>query len=149
MISKILVAVDFSENSKRALDAAVDLAEKLNASITILNVIQTPPSMAGSIGFFSGDVPVYFDPLFYDELKKKSEQSIANVINKVKELKPNMTLLPLVKEGNPVREIVDASRDFDLIVVGHKGVSRVHEAFMGTTSERIVNLAKCPVLVVQ
>jgi nucleotide-binding universal stress UspA family protein len=144
-----LVATDFSENSKRALDVAVDLAEKLNASITILNVVQTSPSVAGSIGFFSGDIPVYFDPLFYDEVKKKSEQAIANVINKVKELKPNMTLLPLVKEGNPIREIVDATKNFDLIVIGHKGLSRVHEVFMGTTSERIVNLAKCPVLIVQ
>ncbi len=131
------------------MDAAVDLAEKLNASITILNVVQIPPPTDIWLGA-AGNVPIEkFDPSIIEERKKRSEQAIANVIDKLKEFKPNMTLLPLVKEGNPIHEIVDATKNFDLIVIGHKGLSRVHETFMGTTSERIVHLAKCPVLVVQ
>lgn len=143
MINKILVATDFSENANRALDFAVDLAEKLNAFITVLNVIQyITPVVAIQGGFVLPDN-------YFSDIKKMHEHEMDNVVNKLKGRKPNLRISFLVKEGYPVNEIISMAKDFDIIVIGHKGLSRMHEAFMGTTSERIVHLAKCPVLVVQ
>ncbi len=144
MNSKILVATDFSENANRALDFAADLAEKLNASVTVVNVIQYVPGIvtAGS------ETGITLPENYFIEMRKMSEQAMTKAVNKVKALKPNLKISSIVKAGSPVNEIISIAEDFGIIVIGHSGQDSLREAFMGTNSERIINMSKCPVLVI-
>ena len=126
LINKILVATDFSENSSRALDESLELADKLNASVTLLKVIT--------------------------EFVKEQEhrQTLTEVVNKAKQKKPNITIKELIdySGGNPAGTIIQIAADFDLVVVGHRGISGLQKLFMGSVSERVVHLSTKPVLIV-
>lgn len=144
MIRKILVATDFSENANRALNFAADMAEKLNASLTVVNVIQ----YVSGIITGGSEAGITFPEDYFVEMRKMSEQAMAKDVNKIKEIKPSLTITSIIKTGFPTNEIISIAENFDIIVIGHSGQNSLRDAFMGTTSERIVSMAKRPVLVV-
>ena len=116
-MNKILVGTDFSDGSYRALNFALEIAEKFAASITILNVVYPPTSEA------PGDVeyPVPWIENFSADWKKYNEQALMKLVNKTKERKPNVAISSLIKEGQPAPKIIEASKDFDVVVLGQKG----------------------------
>lgn len=126
LIKKILVATDFSENANRALDKALELADKLNASVTLLKVIT----------------------VFIKE--QEHRQALTEAVNKAKHENPNIAINELIDYAgeNPAGIIIKIAEDFDLVVVGHRGLSGLQELFMGSVSERVVHLSRKPVLVV-
>ncbi len=154
MINNILVATDFSENANRALDFAADLAEKLNASITVVNVIQYVSGIVTAAGILTGgcnserDTGTTLPENYFADMRKMSEQAMVKVVSKVKGFKPNLKISSAVKAGSPVNEIISMLEDFDIIVIGHSGQDSLREALLGANSERIVNMVKCPVLVI-
>jgi nucleotide-binding universal stress UspA family protein len=144
LLSKILVATDFSENASRALDYALNLAEGLHASVTILNVVQNKLPF----GVSGAEVAVVRGENYLLGLKRINEGKIASIINDVKNQKNLLSVSLIVKIGNPVHEILSEAKNFDILVIGHKGESNLLEPFTGTTSERILHGAEGPVLVV-
>jgi nucleotide-binding universal stress UspA family protein len=148
MIKKMLVAVDGSSNSDRALDYALNLAEKCGSSVLILNVFQLP-------AFYESpeEPPVYSTSRadFISDLQKMHEETLARVAGKARALKPGLEIAAELREGEPAAQVVGVAKEggFDLIVVGHKGWSRMREIFLGGTSERVAHLAECAVLIVK
>jgi nucleotide-binding universal stress UspA family protein len=144
LFSKVLVATDFSENANRAVDYAVDLAEKLHASVTILNVVQNklPFGMSGA------EIAVVRGEDYLLGVKRVNEGKIASSIEKFKKQHNSLSISSIVKIGNPVQEILSEAKKFDILVIGHKGESNLLMQFTGTTSERILHSAKIPVLVI-
>jgi nucleotide-binding universal stress UspA family protein len=148
LIKKMLIAVDGSANSDRALDYGLDLAEKCGASVLILNVFQLP-------SFYENpdEPPAYSAGRagFIQDLHKVHEETLARVAGKARKLKPALEITAELREGEPAAQIVEAAREgeFDLIVVGHKGWGRMREIFLGGTSERVAHLAQCAVLIVK
>jgi nucleotide-binding universal stress UspA family protein len=148
LIKKVLVAVDGSENALRALGFALDLAEKYAASVLILNVFQLPAVSA------SPDDPLVYSSsraAFIKDLQKVHEESLAKAIDEAKRLKPGLEIAAELKEGEPAAQIVEAAKEggFDVIVVGHRGLGRLSEVFLGGVSERVSHLASCAVLIVK
>lgn len=139
-----MVATDFSANANRAVDYAVEMAEKLSSSVTILNVIQNklPFGMSGA------EIAVVRGEDYLLGVKRINEGKIALIINDVKNQKNLLSVSSIVKIGNPVHEILSEAQNYDILVIGHKGESNLLEPFTGTTSERILHGAKVPVLVV-
>ena len=147
MITKILVAIDGSEHADKALDFALDLAEKYSATITLVNVFQVP--MFGYLG-----EPFAYPALlaeFTNEVKRMHEQILSKALKKAKELKPNLKISTVLEEGRPSDKIVETAKEgnFDLIVMGHRGLGRVKEFFLGSVSDRVADEAHCPVLIVK
>lgn len=144
LFSKVLVATDFSENADRAVDYAVDLAMKLHASVTILNVVQNklPFGMSGA------EVAVVRGEDYLLGVKMVSEGKIASITEHVRKQKTQLSISSTVRIGNPVQEILSEAKNFDVLVIGRKGQSNLLEPFTGTTSERILHGATIPVLVV-
>jgi nucleotide-binding universal stress UspA family protein len=151
LITKILVGVDGSKNSEKALDSALDLAEKFSASILILNVFQPPPELGyqantvtqfpatgiaqetiGSHSNLSG---------FINDLRKVHEEILSNAAERAIKLKPMLKITTELKEGNTPFQIIATAAEggFDLIVVGHLGDSEIKEFLLGSTSERVVH----------
>jgi nucleotide-binding universal stress UspA family protein len=148
LIKKMLVAVDGSANSERALDFALNLAEKYGSSILILNVFQLPT-------FYESpeEPPVYSASRadYIKDLQQMHENTLARAAAKARTLKPGLEIAAEMRKGEPAAQIVRAAKEggFDLIVVGHKGWSRMREIFLGGTSERVAHMAECAVLIVK
>jgi nucleotide-binding universal stress UspA family protein len=149
LLKNVLVAVDGSENSHRALDFALDLGEKFNAAIMILNVSGSLTMGAvpeESTAYSGGGMAV-----FAKDLLKIHEEILSKAVARAKKVKPNLTISSMLREGDPALEIVNAAKEggFDVIAVGHKGLSKMKELFLGSTSEKVAHLAPCPVIIVR
>lgn len=149
MIRNVLVAVDGSENSDRALDFSLDLAEKYGAAVRVLNVSESP--VMGVVPLEPTTVSGESMVVVAKDLQKFHEEILNKAVNHAKEVKPNVVLSSKLREGNPALEIVDEAKDagFDIIVVGHHGSGRVRELFLGNISEKVAHLAPCPVVIVR
>jgi nucleotide-binding universal stress UspA family protein len=145
-IKKILIPVDFSKASLKALDHAAYLAKLSGADITLLNVPETLSVTKGQ-GIF--DPPVYHE----DYEKHVSDQSIARLHEMAEQLKKkvNIKVDTLCIVGNPHAEILNVSKKIkaDLIVMGTHGASGAKEFFIGSNTFKIIKDAKCPVLSVR
>jgi len=149
LINKVLVAIDGSENSDRALDFALDLAEKYGATITVLNVSE-PPTM-GAVPMEPMNISGESMILFAKDLGKFHEEILNKAVAHAKLVKPSMSVLSKLRDGDPALEIVAAAKDegFDIVVVGHRGSGRMREMFLGNISEKVAHLAPCPVVIVR
>jgi nucleotide-binding universal stress UspA family protein len=148
VIKKVLVAVDGSENSLRALGFALDLAEKYAASVLIVNVFQLPAMYTNPEESFmySGSRAA-----FIKDLRRLHEETLAKAVDEAKRLKPGLEVAAELKEGEPAGQIVEAAKEggFDVVVVGHRGLSRLSEIFLGGVSERVAHLASCAVIIIK
>jgi nucleotide-binding universal stress UspA family protein len=150
LIGKILVAVDGSENSDRALDFALDVAEKYGAALTLLNVSE-PPAMGAvpmELTAVSGESMVEFGK----DLLRIHEEILRKAVAHAKIVKPEIVVSIRLREGDPVVEIVSLAKEegVDLVVVGHECAGRVKEFFgLGGISEKVAHLAPCSVVIIR
>jgi nucleotide-binding universal stress UspA family protein len=150
MIKQVLVAVDGSENSLRALDFALDLTEKYTASLTILNVSESVALSA--VPQDPSAISIERLVTFNKELNKIHENILKKAFLHAKESKPKMPVSSKLREGNPAYQIIAEAKESgcDVIVVGHKGVGKVKEFLgLGGISEKVVHNAPCPVIIVR
>ena len=140
MFRKILLAYDGSEGANRALEVGIDLAKIHGAVLWALAVEEKLPRFSGTI----------------DEVKE--EKQFANEhygklleAAKVKAKQAGIELKPLMQPGHPAQTIVAVAKEgkFDLVLVGHTGLSGVWAAFLGTTAEKVSRHAPCSVLIVR
>jgi nucleotide-binding universal stress UspA family protein len=161
LITKILVGVDGSKNSEKALDYALEIAEKFSASILILNVFQPPPEF-GYQSKMPSQLPASGYPqdtisdqsnmsTFIKDLRKMHEAVLFKAAERAIKLKPKLEITTELEEGNTPSQIIATAVNggFDLIVVGHMGDSPIKEFLLGSTSERVVHQARCAVLIVK
>ncbi len=149
LIKNILVAVDGSENSDRALDFALDLGEKFDAAVMILNVsepLPIEPVQTGSTIYSNGNIAS-----INKDLLKIHEEVLSKAVAHAKAVKPNLTSSSTLREGEPAYEIVNAAKEggFDVIVIGHRGMSKMAELFLGSVSMKVAHLTPCPVIIVR
>jgi len=142
-IRRILVPIDFSIHSKNALKYAVPLAAKFRASLHLVYVVE-PTIYPADLGF--GQVVL---PEIEEELSVKGEAELNGMIEK--EIGGRVRASARVRTGKPHQEILSEARekDVDLIVVATHGHTGVEHMLFGSTAERIVRNAKCPVLTIR
>jgi universal stress protein A len=137
---KILVPVDFSEHSAEAVRVAADLSRRLEASLTLVHVYD-PLVYALPDGFTYMPQPAIDQLLqaFSDQLAKTKLQALEAGARRVE---------TQVLQGLVAGAIIDhaARGAFDLIVMGTHGRTGMQHVLMGSTAERVVRLAACPVL---
>lgn len=141
MFSKILVPVDGSENSKRAFNYAAYLSKNLKGKITILHIADAPPT-------------VYVQSQkVLDELLEKYSKAREKVFDEYRELaqKEGVEIKTNVIFGDPGQAIVKFSieEEFDVIIIGNRGMGHLKEMVMGSVSSTVVHDAKCPVLLIK
>ncbi|HZQ46119.1 MAG TPA: universal stress protein [Verrucomicrobiae bacterium] len=142
-LRKILVPVDFSGESKRALQYAVGFARQFGASITLLHVVEPmvyPPD--------AGYGPMISQVPNIGSIRKAGTRLSA--LGK-KQVGRELLAETAVLTGSPHHEITRAARALaiDLIVMGTHGYTGLNHALMGSTAERVVRHAPCPVFVVR
>jgi universal stress protein A len=137
-LQKILVPIDFSEGSRKALHYAIALAKQSQGEILLLHVLEMPP------------VPVQaFETAF---MEITPEESVANeLLQWQAEAGSSAPVKTLVCSGSASPEIVRVANEnnMDLIVIGSHGRTGLARLILGSTAERVVRHAACPVLVVR
>ena len=141
MFSKILVPIDGSPTSYRGLQCAVDVAKKYGAEITLMHVIEQP-----TYGF-SGSVVPSIPEKVYADLERFSEELLAKRTRELTRM--GVRTRTLVKRGNPSDEVLNVSRDFDLIVMGSRGVGGFKKLLLGSVSSKVAFEAPCTVTLVR
>jgi nucleotide-binding universal stress UspA family protein len=142
-IRSILVPIDFSVHSKNALKYAVPLAEKFNASLHLVYVVE-PTIYPADLGF--GQVVL---PGVEEELREKGEGELDAL--RRREIGKRVKATTAVRTGNPHQEILREAEEkgVDLIVVATHGHSGVEHMLFGSTADRIVRRSKVPVLTIR
>jgi nucleotide-binding universal stress UspA family protein len=142
-IRSILVPIDFSLHSKNALKYAVPLAEKFKASLHLVYVVE-PTIYPADLGF--GQVVL---PGVEEELREKGGEELNSLMER--EIGGRVKSSCAVRTGNPHQEILREAEELGvaLIVVATHGHSGVEHMLFGSTADRIVRNAKCPVLTVR
>jgi nucleotide-binding universal stress UspA family protein len=140
-IKKILVPLDFSDCSKKALRYAVALARQFGAELVCLHVVEIPYG-AGEAGM------VVEMQTFRKNLQAESRRALAELVEAEA---PDVTAMSRLRSGAPHHEIALAAQELeaDLIVISTHGRTGLGRFFLGGTTERVVRHAPCPVLVVR
>ncbi|HKZ93067.1 MAG TPA: universal stress protein [Candidatus Bathyarchaeia archaeon] len=154
MYNQILVAIDGSEHSRKALRHAIELAQRLGSKITLIYVYSAVVPFAPVGDAFSA--PTVTTPVsstiatrITEDAKKLGAKILDEAEQTVKE--NNVIVEKLLMEGDTVKEIVAeaAKGGYDLIVLGHRGMSKISEILLGSVSEGVSHKARCPVLIVK
>jgi nucleotide-binding universal stress UspA family protein len=142
-ITRILVPVDFSACSDRAVRYAATLAGQVGASVEVLHVVED---------FTYGA----FSEVYVPNVPALIEEAINSAVDRLTPLKdemfpPGADVETVVSVGRPALTIVEhaTAGQFDLIVMGTHGRTGLSHLFMGSVAEHVVRTAPCPVLTVR
>jgi nucleotide-binding universal stress UspA family protein len=150
VITKILVPIDGSEHSKKALEFALDIAEKYSATIQLLSVAQ-PIVLTGFSYLTQPILPPTSTAMYIEEMEAAHKKILSEALKKAKKSKPNLTISKKLVNGRPADKIIEIAKDgkFDFIVIGSRGLGGIKEFFLGSVSDRVADEATCPVLIVK
>ncbi|HXY54145.1 MAG TPA: universal stress protein [Nitrospirota bacterium] len=137
--SSLLASFDGSENSRKALQRACELAKADNAVVSVLYVI---PRYEEMIEFFKTE-----------SIQKSLRREAENIITQAQKIavESGVNIKTYIREGNAADEVITATEtiESDLIIMGTHGWKGFSKAVMGSTTRRVVTHASCPVLVVK
>lgn len=142
----MLVPLDGSDQSKHALEYAINLALQTSAEIQLLTVV--PPVFLPSYSFYVLKSDAIRD------CQKELELSFKGVLRKafeyVNSLKTSLKVSTKLAKGEPYKEIVKTAMegDFDLIIMGSRG-SEGRCSFQGSVSSKVIDEAHCPILLIK
>jgi nucleotide-binding universal stress UspA family protein len=138
----IVVGVDGSPNSERALDWAMKQAAAVRAPLTVIAVHEVPKS-------YWGGIPVVgpADAALLESLRQAAEEMTKRAASRLGDAGPASVTVHAVN-GFVVKELVDASHDADLVVVGARGGSGFARLLVGSVSSEVVQHSACPVVIV-
>ena len=140
-LKNILVPIDFSECSKKALQYAIPLAREHQAALTLLYVVP-PIHSTGEYGAID-----YAE--FEANMRVNGEKQLARL--SADEVGDDISTKSLVRVGSPTQEIIETARSLpaDLIVISTHGLTGLKHVFLGSVAEHVVQRAPCPVFVVR
>ena len=155
-IKRILYATDLSENAKHAFTYAATIANRFDAKITILHVLETIPLNT------EWQLIDYLGEDRWKEVQKKKKQEFIESTKKslnnfCEEMSSSFKSCPflvdemIIKEGVPVDEILKTvdSKNCDIVVMGTHGYGMLADALIGSNARRVVRRCKKPVMVVR
>lgn len=152
-INKLLVAVDGSKKSTEALEKATEIAEKMRSELEIIHVIE-PVKLPAAIYPLTGTAGVVspsWVSQYYESYSKENKKMLQETYEKTKTQYPKLEIKKKLIEGIPATEIVKEAKkgNFDMIIVGARGLGFIDELILGSTSKNVVDKSDRPVLVVK
>ena len=143
-IRKILVPTDFSDNSIAALQNAQELAKRFGAELVLAHVLEPPVYPAMTFGAGAASLPA-----LQDEMRQTVSEHLDRLVRE--RVEAGFTARGVLREGSPFLEIVSLAEEegVDLIVIATHGHSGIKHLLLGSTTEKVVRKAPCPVLTVR
>jgi nucleotide-binding universal stress UspA family protein len=140
----ILVGVDGSDPSRRALAWAMQQAIQRKVPLTVIYV--TPGQVRPATHIYWNMPTLPEGGLSQEQARESVQAFVDQVGNEIGETVPEITISAV--NGDPAEELVRAARDADLLVVGRRGGGGFHRLMMGSVSSKVTHHAACPVTVV-
>ncbi|GLI32609.1 universal stress protein [Desulforhabdus amnigena] len=146
-VQKILVLVDFSKDSEKAVHYGLGIGRSQNARVYFLHmvnqrIIDAVQQLSGK--GYKGDFLKALKKLMLDR-----ENDLKEFVPE--ELREGMDVEFLIRKGEPAEEVINVAKELsiDMIVVGSQGNTALADASIGGVAQSVVNSAPCPVLVVR
>jgi nucleotide-binding universal stress UspA family protein len=140
MYSKLLVPIDGSDNSFRALDNAIFLSKEIRARITALHVRENLPFV-----YVQSEKAL-------NKLISKYENKSKRILDKVKKRgnKNEVNVEFVLMKGDAASGIIDFSKkgNYDTIIMGRRGMGRLSQLLLGSTSNKVLNHSECTIVIV-
>jgi len=151
-MKKIIVPTDFSQQATYALDFASEIANKTGAKIVLMHVIEYAKKQTTFLGSTSistmGSLStgIEMDDVYFIQLFKKRKNQMAEVLSDPSYA--NVDIVDKILLGTPYHAIEEeiTESDADFIIMGTTGVNDWEESLIGSTAEKVVRHASCPVL---
>ena len=141
MFSKVLVPVDGSDNSLRALDAALLLSEKIGAEVTAIHVMEDIPILHIQSEKLLREL--------VDAYKKETQQ----ILSKCSDIatRKGLSITTKLLQGNVGSTILDfcEREKYDVIIMGSRGMGKFKELVLGSVSNKVVHHSSCPVMIIR
>jgi len=142
-MSGITVGIDGSSHSARALEWALKEAAIRHARLTVLTVHSVPMS-----GWTGNPIVLPSDADDQEKARQGAEEITLKAASQLGEAKPaSVTVRAII--GFPAEELIKASEDADLLVVGSRGAGGFARLIVGSVSSQVAHHAHCPVAVVR
>ena len=153
MFRKIIVPIDGSEHSLKALEEAAQIAKLSSGEITLINVFSVQPIMMpepSTSGYTGGPI---FTGTEFSRIIEAAQKSGNRILQdgEQKISASGVKVEKMLVEGHTVQEIVRAANEgnFDLIVIGARGISHIREMLLGSVTDGVIHHAHCAVLVIK
>ncbi len=142
-LKKILVPQDFSDYSLHALKYAITFADLFKAELLVLHIVEP---IVYPADFSFGQVSI---PAMEEEIRKHSEEQLNELVSK--DIPENIKATPIIRVGKPFIEIVEVAKaeNADLIVISSHGRTGMDHVLFGSTADKVVRKAPCPVLTIR
>ena len=137
--SRVMIAVDKSEASQWALEAAGNLAGRVGAAVALVHVVDLSKGFSPELGVLD------------ERLLGEQRVASAEILDRAERSLPQgLPVARIVREGDPAAEIVAAAQDWraDLVALGTHARGPVARFLLGSTAEAVVRRAQCAVLTV-
>jgi nucleotide-binding universal stress UspA family protein len=139
----VVVGIDESEDSVRALGAAFDIARVLHAPLTVVHMWEI--GAAVGLGYSQGLMDWQLLDLLQTQQRQRMDELVAPFAKKY----PNAHVNEVFRDISPAKGLIELSGDAQLVVVGSHGSGGLVAATLGSVSQNVVHHAECPVLVVR
>ena len=142
-IKRILIPIDFSEHSKNALRYAIPFAKQFDAELLLVYVVE-PTIYPADLSF--GQIGI---PSLEPELRQRGKEELERLVEK--QIAGQVRAKTTIRTGKPFIEIIETAKQehIDLIIIATHGHTGVEHILFGSTAEKVVRKAPCPVLVVR
>ncbi|MGH3581471.1 MAG: universal stress protein [Mycobacterium sp.] len=139
----VVVGIDESEGSVRALAVAFDVAQVLHAPLTVVHMWEI--GAAVGLGYSQG----LMDWQLLDLLQTQQRERMDELVAPLARNHPNAHVTAIFRDVSPAKGLSELSGDAQLVVVGSHGCGRIVESTLGSVSQSVLHHAECPVLVVR
>jgi nucleotide-binding universal stress UspA family protein len=141
----VVVGVDESDESTRALAEAFDIADMLHAQLTVAHMWEI--GAAVGMGDLGGEGMMDWQLL--DVLQSRQRQKMDELIAPFAGKYRNAHVTKIFQDVGPAKGLTDLSREAQLVVVGSHGRGKLADLILGSVSQNLIHHAECPVLVVR
>lgn len=139
LYKKILIPTDGSKNAHNAVLQGLDIAKLFDAEVTFITIIDVKATVSLQQGL---GVP---DEYAYQQKAAEAAAEAAEIAAREK----GVQATSIVKRGSPAYDIIEESKNHDLIIMASRGRTGVARLFLGSVAEKVVRFASTPVLVIK
>jgi len=141
----VVVGIDESDDSTRALAQAFDIASALHAPLNVVHMWEIGAAVGmGDLGG-PGNMDWTLLELLESQQRRRMDELVAPLASKYR----NAHVNKVFQDISPAKGLTELSREAQLVVVGSHGRGRIAESILGSVSQNLIHHAECPVLVVR
>ena len=147
-IKNILVPIDGSDHSLKALDYALEFAHRFSSDLHIVIAYSLTEE---TYHLIQRALPRSMAESYQRDVKERNEQILGQAVEHAKSVHPHLMITQTLIQGRPAEKIVEiaSTRQIDLIIMGSRGIGGIKGVLLGSVADRVADHAPCPVMIVK